>query len=115
MNSSPFVPAPRRPTPSDEELLERAKTFYVTMHQRRTVRDFSDRPVRRQVIENCIRAAGTAPNGANLQPWHFVAISDPKLKREIRLAAEIEEREFYQKPRTQGMVGSTRAIRHRLK
>jgi nitroreductase len=61
------------------------------MQLRRTVRDFSDCSVPRKVIEDCIRAAGTAPNGANLQPWHFVAISDPELKRQIRVAAEIEE------------------------
>ena len=66
------------------------------MARRRTVRDFSDRPVPREVIEHCLRTAGSAPNGANLQPWHFVAVSDPALKREIRVAAEEEEREFYE-------------------
>ena len=73
-----------------------ARKFYATMQRRRTIRDFSDRPVSRQVIEYCIRTAGTAPNGANLQPWHFVAISDPAVKREIRIAAEAEEKEFYE-------------------
>ena len=67
------------------------------MQRRRTVRDFSDRPVSREVIEHCIRAAGTAPNGANLQPWHFVAVSDPAVKREIRIAAEAEEKKFYER------------------
>ncbi len=62
---------------------------------RRTVRDFSDKPVSKEVIENCIRAAGTAPSGANLQPWHFVVVSDPKIKKQIRIAAEKEEKEFY--------------------
>jgi nitroreductase len=66
------------------------------MQTRRTVRDFSDRSVPRQIIENCLRTAGTAPSGANLQPWQFVAVSDPAVKREIRLAAEEEEREFYE-------------------
>ncbi len=66
------------------------------MARRRTVRDFSDRPVPRELIEHCLRTAGSAPNGANLQPWHFVAVSDPALKREIRVAAEAEEREFYE-------------------
>ena len=66
------------------------------MARRRTVRDFSDRPVARALIEQCLRAAGSAPNGANLQPWHFVAVSDPNLKHEIRVAAEAEEREFYE-------------------
>jgi nitroreductase len=76
--------------------VERAKVFYERMQGRRTVRDFSDRAVPREAIEQCIRAAGTAPSGANLQPWHFVAVSDPAIKREIRAAAESEEREFYQ-------------------
>ena len=66
------------------------------MARRRTVREFSDRPVPRAVIEHCLRTAGSAPNGANLQPWHFVAVSDPALKHEIRVAAEAEEREFYE-------------------
>ncbi|MBA3544696.1 MAG: nitroreductase family protein [Chthoniobacterales bacterium] len=66
------------------------------MAARRTVRDFSDRPVPREVIEKCLRTAGSAPNGANLQPWHFVALRDRALKREIRIAAEAEEREFYE-------------------
>jgi len=60
------------------------------------VREFSDRPVPREVIENCLLAAGTAPNGANMQPWHFVAVSDPEIKKQIRIAAEEEELEFYQ-------------------
>ena len=66
------------------------------MLRRRTVRDFSARPVPRAVIESCIHTAGSAPNGANLQPWHFVAVNDPTLKHEIRMAAEAEEREFYE-------------------
>lgn len=66
------------------------------MAQRRTVREFSDRPISREVIEDCLRIAGSAPSGANLQPWHFVAISDPAIKHEIRVEAELEEREFYE-------------------
>jgi len=62
---------------------------------RRTIRDFSDKPVPRDVIETAIRAAATAPNGANQQPWHFAAISNPEMKRRIREAAEEEERAFY--------------------
>jgi len=65
------------------------------MRRRRTVRHFSDRPVDRQTIDNCLLAAGSAPSGANLQPWHFVVISDPAIKHRIRVAAEEEEREFY--------------------
>jgi iodotyrosine deiodinase len=82
---------------SDEEILRRAREFYEIMERRRTIRDYSDRPVPREVIEYCIRAAGTAPSGANLQPWHFVAVSDPAIKRQIRIAAEKEEEEFYEK------------------
>jgi nitroreductase len=72
-----------------------AQGFYDAMRQRRTVRDYSDKPVPRSVIERCILAAGTAPSGANKQPWRFVAISDPVVKRAVREAAEHEEREFY--------------------
>jgi nitroreductase len=97
MEFPPFVPAPKRCKASDQELLANATAFYQRMQQRRTIRDFSDRPVPRNVIEQCIRSAGTAPNGANLQPWHFVAISNLDVKREIRVAAEIEEKEFYTK------------------
>lgn len=92
-----LVPAPKIDNRSDEELLRKAREFYGVMQGRRTIRDFSDRPVAREVIEYCIRAAGTAPSGANLQPWHFVAVSDPAIKREIRVAAEAEEKEFYQR------------------
>jgi len=74
---------------------ERATSFRREMQRRRTVRDFSDKPVPREIIEECLLTAGTAPNGANLQPWHFVVVSDPKTKHEIRMAAEVEEKEFY--------------------
>ena len=90
------IPAPKIDIRVDEELIERSKEFYSIMQKRRTVRNFSNRPVPREVIEYCIRTAGTAPNGANLQPWHFVAISDPAVKREIRIGAEAEEKEFYE-------------------
>jgi iodotyrosine deiodinase len=92
-----FIPAPAIESGSDEELIQRAWDFFQVMQRRRTVRDFSDRPVPREVIEHCIRSAGTAPSGANLQPWHFVAVSDPRVKREIRIAAEAEEKEFYER------------------
>ncbi len=91
-----FVSAPKIDNRSDDELLRRAREFYETMQRRRTIRDYSDRPVPREVIEYCISAAGTAPSGANLQPWHFVAVSDPAIKRQIRVAAEKEEKEFYE-------------------
>ncbi|MDQ2920300.1 MAG: nitroreductase family protein [Acidobacteriota bacterium] len=76
---------------------QRAISFHEQMQRRRTVRQFSSRPVARQIIELCIRAAATAPSGANLQPWHFVVVTDPSLKRQIRVAAEQEEQEFYQR------------------
>lgn len=79
-----------------EEMRERARDFAADLHRRRTVRDFSDRPVPREIVEDCLRAAGTAPSGANLQPWHFAVVSDPDAKRRIRVAAEAEEREFYE-------------------
>ena len=78
-----------------EEMKQRAASFRREMQRRRTVRHFSDRPVPREIIEECLLTAGTAPNGANLQPWHFVVVSDPKVKHEIRVAAEEEEKEFY--------------------
>lgn len=74
-----------------------ARDFFRIMDQRRTVRAFSDKPVSRETIEWCVRAAGTAPSGAHKQPWRFVCVQNPALKREIRLAAEAEEREFYQR------------------
>jgi nitroreductase len=78
-----------------EVMQERASAFYDEARRRRTVRDFSDRAVPREVIEACIASAGMAPSGANQQPWHFVAVSDPSIKHQIRTAAEEEERAFY--------------------
>ena len=89
------LPLPDRAGYSDEQMLTEAKAFYDRMKRRHTVRDYIDRPVERAVIEEIVRTAGTAPSGANHQPWHFVAISDPDAKRRIREAAEEEEREFY--------------------
>lgn len=96
MSKPTFVPLPARERLSDDEIVTRAQDFHAQMARRRTVRDFSDRPVPRTVIEDCLRSADSAPNGANLQPWHFVAVSDPDLKHKIRLGAEAEEREFYE-------------------
>src|SRR5688572_28289316 len=87
-------------SPIDEaQMRERAVRFHDEMARRRTVRDYSPRPVPRQVIESAIHTAGTAPSGANLQPWHFVAIGagDRALRKEIRAGAEVEEREFYER------------------
>lgn len=96
-------PAPRpgfiplRPYHPGGDPLALSRGFCDIMNQRRSVRFFSDKPVPREVIENLIRAAGAAPSGANKQPWRFVAVSDPALKREIRIAAEDEEKLFYEK------------------
>lgn len=78
-----------------EDMRAAARDFLETMRRRRTVRAFSDRSVPRDVIEDCLLSAGTAPNGANRQPWRFVVVGDPGLKKEIRREAEIEERAFY--------------------
>lgn len=90
-----FVPLDFFADYSEREMLERADAFYHQIRRRRTVRDFSDRPVPREVIDKCILSAGTAPNGANLQPWHFSVVSSQQVKAAIRKAAEEEEREFY--------------------
>jgi iodotyrosine deiodinase len=89
------VPLPDRMAFTDEEMRGRADDFYAEIRRRHTVRDFSGEAVPREVIETCLRAAGTAPSGANHQPWHFAAVSDPAIKSRIRAAAEAEERQFY--------------------
>jgi nitroreductase len=93
-----------------EEMKQRAAEFRRQMQRRRTVRQFSDRPVPREVIEECLMVAGSAPNGANLQPWQFVVVSDPRVKHEIRVAAEQEEREFYQRRAPQEWLDALLAI-----
>ena len=80
---------------SGEEMKVRARSFRDEMLRRRTVRQFSSRPVPREVIEDCLHTAGSAPSGANLQPWHFVVVTDAERKRRIREAAEKEEHIFY--------------------
>ena len=77
------------------EMATRASAFHANLVRRRTVRDFDSRPVPRDVIESCLLAAGTAPSGANLQPWHFAVIENAEAKKRIRVAAEEEERAFY--------------------
>ena len=89
------VPLSAFVTRPPDELARRAADFAETMRRRRTVRDFASTPVPRDVIEQCLRAAGTAPSGANQQPWHFAVVSDAVTKHAIRVAAEEEEREFY--------------------
>jgi nitroreductase len=97
MPSAIFQPLSSYVEYAPEEMKQRAAAFRQEMQRRRTVRHFSDRTVPREIIEECLLVAGSAPNGANLQPWHFVVVSDPSVKREIRVAAEQEEREFYQR------------------
>jgi nitroreductase len=79
----------------EAEMQKQALAFYEKIKRRRTVREYSDKPVPREIIEYAIRAAGTAPSGANMQPWHFVAVSNAELKHKIRKAAEVEEEELY--------------------
>jgi len=91
----PFVPLSSWREYSADEMLARAREFAAEMQRRRTTRHFSERQVPRELIERCIETAGTAPSGAHMQPWHFVAINDPEVKRAIRVAAEESEEEFY--------------------
>ncbi|NVK24579.1 MAG: nitroreductase family protein [Gammaproteobacteria bacterium] len=79
-----------------DEMLQRSNDFLKTMQRRHSIRQFSDRPVQRSVIENCIKTAGTAPSGANHQPWHFVAINSADVKKQVREQAEQHEQGFYQ-------------------
>ena len=83
-------------TPNQEELIQKSNSFYQNLDQRRSVRDFSDTPVPKEVIDNIIKAASTAPSGAHKQPWTFCVISNPELKTQIRNAAEIEEKKSYE-------------------
>ncbi len=92
-----FVPLANYHEYEVNEMRKRALSFSELMQHRRTVRHFSTRPVPREIIEDCIRAAATAPSGANLQPWHFVVVTDPAVKTRIRFQAEQEEREFYER------------------
>lgn len=102
MTPPPAVPLPYADEPlpdyreyAPDEMRERAAAFHRDIARRRTVRDFDTRPVPREVIEHALRAAGTAPSGANQQPWFFSVITDPARKQRIRAAAEKEERDFY--------------------
>ncbi|MCH8061124.1 MAG: nitroreductase family protein [Chloroflexi bacterium] len=97
MTQPVFLPLADYQAYSPNEMKSRASAFYDEIRRRRSVRDFSDKPVPFEVIEDCVRAAGTAPSGANMQPWHFVVVSDPAVKRRIRVEAEKEEKEFYER------------------
>ncbi len=96
MSEYPTIPLDQYREYPVEEMRQRLQEFYDDIRRRRTVREFSDRPVPRDIIETALEAAGTAPSGANLQPWHFVVVSGAETKRKIRIAAEVEEKEFYE-------------------
>jgi nitroreductase len=95
MKSPNFVPLTTYREYPVEDMKKRAASFREEMLRRRTVRYFSSRPAPKEVIEECLLIAGSAPSGANMQPWRFVVVSDPEIKRRIREAAEKEEHEFY--------------------
>lgn len=94
MQEFPFIPYSQQLS-TNEESLNKSQSFYLMMNERRSVRHFSNRPVSKEIIENLIKTAGTAPSGAHKQPWTFCAIQDPVLKKKIRIAAEEEEYENY--------------------
>ena len=96
---------------SEDEMKKRAADFYANVKRRRTIREFSNRPIPQEIIEHCLLAAGTAPNGANKQPWHFVAVSDPEVKKKIRIAAEEEEHEFYNRRAPQDWLDDLKKFR----
>jgi len=109
MTTGPFAPLDFQTLP-EAKMQERTRTFYEMLRRRRSVRDFSSRPVPAGVIEDCLRVAGTAPNGANKQPWHFVVITDPGVKQRIREAAEEEERLFYSQRASEEWLDALRPL-----
>lgn len=94
-NTTDLIPLDFRKQ-DDASMLQESQSFYQLMARRRTIREFSDQKIPQTVLENAIKAAGTAPSGANMQPWHFVVIQDAAVKKRVREAAEIEERELYE-------------------
>ena len=95
MEETNFIPYSSYKSYPIEEMQKRSEEFFTDIQRRRTVRDFSNELVPKEIIENCLRAAGTAPSGANRQPWHFSVVSDLETKKKIREAAEKEEKKFY--------------------
>ena len=95
MDEIDFIPYSSYKSYPIEEMQKRSKEFFIDIQRRRTIREFSSKPVHKEIIENCLRAAGTAPSGANRQPWHFSVVSDSETKKKIREAAEKEEKKFY--------------------
>lgn len=95
MDKDNFLPFSSYKSYPIEEMQRRSEDFLNNIQRRRTIRHFSDKPVPKKIIENCLKAAGTAPSGANRQPWHFSVVSDQETKKQIRHAAEKEEKKFY--------------------
>lgn len=95
MSQHNSVPLPDYIEYSTLEMQQRSEQFYQQIKRRHSVRDFSERQVPQKIIENCIKSAGTAPSGANHQPWHFVAINNEDVKKTVRVKAELEEQQFY--------------------
>ncbi|TWX48371.1 nitroreductase family protein [Colwellia hornerae] len=93
-----------------EEMRLRSENFYLDIKRRHSIRSFSDRPVPKEIIENCIKAAATAPSGANHQPWHFVAVHSSDIKKQIREQAEFHERGFYQGRAGEEWLGALKAL-----
>ena len=96
--------------PAPEQALERSRAFLATMQARRSIRQFSTEPVPWELVENALLVAGTAPSGAHQQPWTFVVVSDPEVKRELREGAEAEERELYERRATPEWLEAIRPI-----
>ena len=95
MDEREFIPYSSYKSYPIGEMQKRSEEFFINIQRRRTVRDFSNKSIPKDIIENCLRAAGTAPSGANRQPWHFSVVSDLETKKKIREAAEEEEKKFY--------------------
>ena len=111
MNDTPFKTVPyKRPFVTPEEVVERSHDYFEVLNSRRSVRDFDERDVPRQAIENLIKTASTAPSGAHKQPWTFVAVKDKEIKRRIRAAAEKEEMEFYNNRATEEWLEDLRPL-----
>lgn len=104
------IPLPDYAEKPLETMRQEAERFLGIMRQRHTVREFSARPVPRDIIETCLRTAGTAPSGANHQPWHFAVIGDPAIKSRIRREAEIEEQAFYAGKAGEEWLGALRPL-----
>ena len=110
MSQQSHIPLPQRKKLSSDEMIETSHEFLEKMKSRRTVRDYTSDSVPREVIENCILTAGRAPSGANQQPWHFAIVESQSAKKQIRVAAEEEEREFYQRRATQEWLDALKPL-----